>query len=281
MSATVDRPSLRPAAPRVPGRSAPFDLRRDRPRPERRRRQARVGAAAGSPPHPASRPGPRTGPTPSRGRSSASPSNRIRSVATCPRCRRGYPDNRSSHSPPRSPKPGPAQGLPPSRGRRRRPNSGRTASRMTAPGPAPHVAGASLAPGRACPARPNLRNEIPSQQPGGRSTGSGPSQSFSSPSATLTATDDGTASRTCRQTERAAIPSDPREGSLTSMIAAPPARAARASDSERTLISSLATSGIVAGGSRQFAEIRRLRLVADPARPDPGRRPLEEGPQPK
>src|SRR5262249_26120461 len=61
--------------------------------------------------------------------------------------------------------------------------------------------------------------------------------SLSSPSATLTGTSGGIASRTARQTSGSARPSGPLAGSLTSITSAPPANAQRASSGDRTLTS--------------------------------------------
>src|SRR5262245_33040886 len=60
-------------------------------------------------------------------------------------------------------------------------------------------------------------------------------QSGNSPSATLTEIVGGTTRRTSLQTRASARPRGPRSGSFTSMTAAPPAKAARASSAERTL----------------------------------------------
>ena len=70
-----------------------------------------------------------------------------------------------------------------------------------------------------------------------------------------------------RQTVHGALPSDPRDGSLTSMIAAPPARAARASSSHRTLTSSMATTRVIAW-VQAVREIRHFSPLAGPPRPD-------------
>src|SRR5262249_28046005 len=101
-------------------------------------------------------------------------------------------------------------------------------------------------------------------------------------SATLTVVERGTTLRTRRQMMREAIPSDPRDGSLTSMIAAPPARAARASASDRTLTSNLATRRFAAVRSGDLAEFGGLRLLDDfpaPGSREPRRSPLEYRPQ--
>src|SRR5262249_14206858 len=128
------------------------------------------------------------------------------------------------------------------------------------------------------PASPTLRYPIPVHERPGTAIRSDAVQSVNSPSATLTIVERGTTLRTRRQMMRDAIPSDPRDGSLTSMIAAPPARAARASASDRTLTSNLATGRFAAVRSGDLAEFGGLCLLdgfTAPGSREPRRSPLE------
>src|SRR6516162_6670322 len=81
------------------------------------------------------------------------------------------------------------------------------------------------------PARPHLTNVK-------STSGIEPTSSAHSPRAALTGRRPPTAAVISRMTPASARPSEPRDGSLTSMTAAPPSRAARASCAERTLTSS-------------------------------------------
>ncbi len=92
-------------------------------------------------------------------------------------------------------------------------------------------------------ASPSLQNSMPDHATAEMCGCLDTDHSFSSPSATLTGIERGTADRTACHTEMSERPSDPCEGSFTSMIDAPPATAARASKGDRTLTSRLANSG--------------------------------------